>query len=307
MVLSTRWSVVLGSAAILALVLVSGCATPSPASQQARLRKLRTELIARGDPDSLAAAAMFERLTTGQWHDAPDLASRATTAAPERRDLAFLQLSLCYLTPACKPESFADRLRQLDPANGITWIFALGRATRANDAAAVSAALTGLEQSQRVDLYWPALVSHLSAAVSGHAGFDQMTAFVNVVGIDAAIAIPPLQPVSTSCSKTAIANEDILARCRRMIAALEHADSILLESYGNHLAARLWPEASAEGIAIASRRRVLDYQMQLWSVQQKKLNSPQAIRTLARLYGRYSTEQATFLALYADLGLSPDP
>jgi hypothetical protein len=305
MVRSTRWSVVLGSAAILALVLVSGCATPpSPGSEQARLRKLRTELIARGDPDSLAAAAMFERLTTGQWHDAPELASRAATAAPERSDLALLQLSLCYQTPACKPEPFADRLRQLDPANGITWIFALGRA---NDAAGVSAALTGLEQSQRVDLYWPALVSHLSAAVSGHAGFDQITAFVEVAGIGAAIAIPPLQPVSTSCSKTAIANEDVLARCRRMIAALEHADSILLESFGNHLAARLWPEGSPEGIAVASRRRVLDYQGQLWSVKQKELNSPQAVRTLARLYGQYSTEQATFLALYADLGLSPDP
>jgi hypothetical protein len=307
MVLSTRWSVVLGSAAILALVLVSGCATPSPASEQARLRELRTELLARGDPDSLATAAVFERFATGQWHDAPDLAARAAATAPDRVELAYLQLLLCYQLPSCKPEPLAAHLRELDPANGISWLFALGRATGANDATGASAALAGLAQAQRVDLYWPALVSHMTAAVTGHAGFDQARAFVAVVGVDAAMVLPPLQPVSTSCSKTAIANEDVLAQCRRIAAALEHADTILFESYGNHLAARLWPAGSAESIAIASQRRVLDYRLDLWSVKQKELNSPQAVRTLARLYGQYSTEQATFLALYADLGLSPDP
>ncbi len=200
------------------------------------------------------------------------------------------------------------QLRALDPANGITWVFALGRASRANDAAGVRAAVDGLAEAQRVDIYWTKLVSHLTSAVTGHAGFDQMTAFVDVVGIDAALAIPPLQPVSISCSRTATADVDVLARCRRMIAALEHADSILLESFGNHLAARLWPEDSAEGIALASRRRVLDYQMgPWWSTQQRQLNSPQAIRILAGLLGQYPTEQQAHLAWYANLGLNPNP
>jgi hypothetical protein len=271
------------------------------------MRTLRAELIARVDPDALATAAVFERVAAGQWLDAPDLAARATAAAPERADLGYLQLLLCYQMPSCKAEPLETHLRELDPANGITWIYALARATRANDAAGASAALAGLARAQHVNLYWNGLVSHMTAAVAGRAGFDQSRAFVTVVGIDVAIVLPPLQPISTSCSKTAITKVDVLAQCRKIAAALEHADTILFESYGNRVAARLWPEGSAEGITIASKRRVLDYQIDLWGAKQKELNSPKATRTLAGLLGRYSTEQEAFLALYAELGLPPDP
>lgn len=308
MIVPPRWPLKLCGAALMSLVFVSGCATPrSPAQEQARMRTLRSELLARGDPDSVATAAFIERFATGAWHDAPDLAARATAAAPDRADLAFQQLLLCYQQPSCKPEPLEAQLRVLDPSNGVTWLFALGRATRANDAASAPLALEGLAQAQRVDLYWTKLVSRMTASIAGHAGYDQSAAFVAVVGIDAAMAIPPLQPVSRSCSRTAIADGEVLARCRRIAAALEHADSILLESYGNHLAASLWPQDSAEGKAVAARRRVLDYQVELWSLKQEALNSPKATRTLATLMGQYPTEQQAFLALYAQLGLNPDP
>jgi hypothetical protein len=308
MVADTPWPVALRYAAILVLFFAAGCTTvATPAYEQARMRALRTELLARGDPDSVATAAFIERLATGAWHDAPDLAARATTAAPDRADLAFQQLLLCYQMPSCKPEPLEAHLRVLDPMNGITWLSALGRATRANDAASARTALEGLAQAQRVDLYWTKLVSRMTAAITGLAGYDQSAAFVAVVGIDAAMATPPLQPVSRSCSRTAIADTEVLARCRRIAAAFEHADSILFESYGNHLAASLWPENSTEGNAIAARRRVLDYQVDLWSVKQKELNSRKAARTLATLMGQYPSEQQAFLALYAKLGLNPDP
>lgn len=303
-----RWPVKLCGAALVSLVLLSGCATQrSPAAEQARMRTLRSELLARGDPDSLAAAALFERLATGSWSDAPELAARATAAVPERRDLAFLQLYLCYQMSTCNAEPLEVQLRALDPANGITWIFALGRATRAGDAAGVRAALDGLAEAQRVDLYWTQFVSHLTAAVTGHAGFDQISAMAIVIGIDAALAIPPLQPVDSSCSRKAIADVDVLVRCRRMIAALEHADSILFESFGNHLAARLWPEDSAQGIEVASRRRVLDYQMDLWRTKQGQLDSPKAMRMMATSLGQYPTEQQAWHALEANMGVDPDP
>jgi hypothetical protein len=225
-----RWCVVWVGAAILALAFASGCATPpSPASEPTRLHTLRAELIARGDPDALATAAVFERLAAGRWHDAPDLAARATAAAPDRADLAYLQLLLCYQMPSCKAEPLETHLRELDPANGITWIYALGRATRANDPAGASAALAGLAQARRVDLYWTALVSHMTATVAGRAGFDERGAFVYVIGVDAAIVLPPLQAISTACSKAAIGNQDVLAQCRRIFAALEHADTILID------------------------------------------------------------------------------
>jgi hypothetical protein len=308
MLVPPRWPVKFCAAALVSLVCLSGCATQrSPAAQQARMRTLRSELLARGDPDSLAAAAIFERWSTGEWHDAVGLAARAAAVAPERTEFAYLQLVLCYQMPSCRPEPLEVQLRARDPANGITWISALGRATDSNDGAGVRAALDGLAQSQRVDLYWTTLVSHLTAAVTGRAGFDQMNAFVAVIGMDAAMAIPPLHPIETACSRSALADGEIRSQCRRIAAVLEHADSILFESYGNRVAARVWPEGSAEGIAIAARRRVLDYRMSLWTSKSRQLNSPNAMRTLVTFVGQYPTEQQAYVALYASLGLNPEP
>jgi hypothetical protein len=308
MLVPPRWPVKLCGAVLVSLVFMCGCATQrSPAAEQARMRTLRTELLARGDPDSLAAAAIFERPATGGWPDAVGLAARATAAEPNRADLAFLQLLLCYQMPSCTPEPLEARLRALDPANGITWLLVLGHATGAKDEAGVRAALDGLAQAQRVDLYWTTLVSHLTSAVTGHAGFDRMSAFVEVIGIDAAMAIPPLQPIEMACSRSALADGELRSQCRRIATALEHGDSILFESYGNRLAARVWPEGSAESIAIAARRRVLDYRMSLWTAKSRQLNSPKAMRTLVTFVGQYPTEQQAYVALCASLGLSPQP
>ena len=271
------------------------------------MRMLRGELINRGDPDSLAAAALFERLATGTWHDSIELAARAAAAAPDRKDLALLQLELCYQVPSCNPESAQRRLRALDPDNGIVALFELARAKRVNDVAGEQAALDDLARSDRVDAYWTSQVAHLTAAVTGRPRFDQLRAFITVVGIDAAIAIPPLLPVSTSCSTAAIAEPKALARCRAMAAALAHADIILFESYGNHLAEKFWPGDSAQGIAIALRRRQLDYQSHLSLTRQRQLGTPKAGRILAALFGQYPTEQEAQLAWYARVGVDPYP
>jgi len=285
--------------AMLAL-LAAGCTTPrSPASDQTRIRQARSEMIARGDADSLATAAFLTRLATGSWRDAPPLAGRAMAMAPKRADLAYLGLLICHQQPSCPSQPYEERLRELDPANGVVWLFALRRARQ--DGSAMNAALTGLAQAQRVDLYWTALVSHMTAALAAGARFEQGAAFEYVVGIDAAMVIPPVQPVSTSCSAAAITQADVLVRCRGIAAAFEQADTILFESYGNHLAARLWPSDSAQGTALAAQRRLLDQRMAQWS--RDELNTPQAIRTLAALYGQNPTEQAAQVAWYAAEGI----
>ncbi len=66
MAVSIGWSVKLCGAVLGSLVFLSGCATsPSPAAEQARMRTLRSELLARGDPDSLAAARAVCKAGTG--------------------------------------------------------------------------------------------------------------------------------------------------------------------------------------------------------------------------------------------------
>ena len=170
-------------ALMMMLVFLGGCAT-SPTAQRARIQTVRSQLIARADPDSLITAAVLERFATGgEWHDEAALAARATSAAPERVDLAYQQLLLCYQESSCDETPLAARLRSLDHANGITFLFALARATRANDAQGIDAALEGLSQAERIDIYWTRATSRMAAAMAGHARYDDVEAFVNIVGI----------------------------------------------------------------------------------------------------------------------------
>jgi hypothetical protein len=275
--------------------------------REERLRRLETYLAARRDPDSLAAAALFERVVAGfTGPDSHDLAARAVAAAPTRAELAFLQLQLCASDADCDTRPLETRLRQLDPDNGITWTYALLRADRVNDEAERKTARDGFARARRVDVYWNKLVSHLTAAAAGHAGFDTSAAMIEVIGIEAAFTTA-LQPVSRACSETAIKQPDILVECRQITSAFRKGDTTLSELYGSSLAARLWPTGSPEGLEIATERRILHYRSDLMTRNAAKVNSDGAARTLAAMYVRYPTEQTAFRALFIDLGLNPDP
>jgi hypothetical protein len=272
-----------------------------------RLRRLEADLASRQDPDSLAAAAFFERVVAGFTNpDSHDLAARAVAAAPMRADLAFLQLQLCASDPDCDSRPLEARLRQLDPDNGIPWTYALLRADQTNDEVLRKTAREGLARAKRVDEYWNRLVSHLTASAARHGGFDTNSAMVEVLGIEAAFTTA-LQPVSRACSQTAIQQPDILVECRQITNAFRKGDTTLSEIYGSTLAARLWPAGSPESLEVATERRTLHYRNDLMTRNAAKINSEGATRTLAVLLARYPTEQTAFRALFIDLGLNPDP
>jgi hypothetical protein len=314
---STRWVAKVGATAV--ALFAAGCATADEAKvaqDNARLQTLQTELIARGDPDSLAAGALFARVLSGSGHRQPydlesdtvalDLTARAASAAPDRPDLVLQQLQFCQDVPSCNPESLEVQLRELDPENGIAWTFALLRADRANDKAAMRQARAALARTQRITRYWTQIVSHLTAAASGKAGLDSTTALLTVIGLEAAFP-EVLGPISRACSAQEIQEADGLAQCRQIAAALRRADTILFESFGCSLASRLWPEGSGERAEIAAERRVLRYQMELQTCDDTKMNTVAAARVLATIYAQYPTEQGAIRALYIRLGMQPDP
>ncbi len=339
---SIGWSAMLRAAVMSALLLVSGCATVSKWKQERRdaqlhrqqnqesvdrntdskadaaarqkqiqraasLRQLEKELVARGDPDSLAAAALFEGLQAGFDSGAAlDLAARATAGAPNRADLAFVQLQLCESASGCDATVLEERLRQLDPANGITWTYQLVRADRANNGPEWKRARDGLARSTRINLYWNQIISRLALAAAGKAGFDSTSAAIQLLSIEAAF-IPAFEPVARACSVQDIQEPAVLAQCRRIAEVFRSADTTLLEAFGSSLAIRLWPEGSAESQQIALERRGLRYRVELVTRNTKKVNSPRAQQTLAALISRYPSEQTAYRALFIDLGLEPDP
>lgn len=273
----------------------------------ARLRRLQSELVAHGDPDSLVAGALVADFLAGSPNStALELTARAVAAAPDRADLALLQLQLCENAPGCDALALETRLRQLDPQNGITWTYALARADRDNQSAAWLAARDGLAQSTRVDLYWTRTVTHLATAVAGKAGFDTSAAVLEVTALEGSL-VPTFQPLSRACQAQEIQRPDVLTQCRQIAAAFRHGDTAFVEAVGSSLAIRLWPDRSPENLAIVSERRALRYRVDLMTRNATKLNSPQALTILAGLLPQYPTEQTAFRALFVHLGLMPDP
>ncbi len=277
------------------------------AQEAARLPRLQNELVAQGDPDSLAAGALVAGLISGfSSSTALDLATRAVAGAPDRSDLALLQLQLCESAPACDPLPLEKRLRVLDPANGIGWTYALLRADREQRAADWAAARGGLAQSKDVNLYWNRTVSRLARAVAGKAGFDSGAAVAEVIGIEGSL-MSALQPISRACEAQEIQLPDVLGQCRRIAAALRHSDTSVVEADGSSMGLRVWPEGSAERLAVINERQVLRYRVDLMTRYAAQLNSPQATHALAGLLTQYPTQQAAMRALYVRLGLQPDP
>lgn len=277
------------------------------AQREARLRVVQAALATRKDADSLAASALFERVIAGPNSSAPlELAGRAVAAAPERADVAFVQLQLCESQASCDATPLEAHLRQLDPHNGVTWVYALQRADHAEDAPAWVTAFDALAQAQRIDMYWNRIVSRLATATVSQGSFDAGTAVTELIGSESAFSLP-LQPVSRVCMVQHFTTAERLEKCRLISAALRHSDTALVEASGTSLGVGLWPAASAERQEIVAERRALRYRVEVMTRNEAKLNSPETSRMLATLIPKYPSEQTTMRALYVQLGLDPDP
>ena len=277
------------------------------ADHDARLRRLQAELAARTDADSLAASALLQREVSGAvGPSALDLASRAVAAAPGRADLALLHLQLCESAPGCDAAPLERHLAQLDPDNGMPWIYALAHAAQANANAPWRAARAHLAASQRITSYWTATVTHLTAAAAGRQGFDAVAAMIELTGAENTLTAP-LQPVARACSLEDVQQSEVLGQCRAIAAAFLKADTVLFEAYGSTLALRLWPPGSEQSQAIVRQRRALRYRSEQMLRLHEKFNSPAATRALAGFVQHAASEQMALKALFADLGVPPEP
>ena len=306
MMASTRWAAIAG--ALATLVLAAACATTDAAKEAqhaARIQVLQKELLAHPDADSLAAAALFAR-TRAAPGVALELAARAVAAAPDRADLLLEQIQLCQAVPACDSQALEARLLELDKENGISWMYAMLRAGRTGDLDALRRDRAGLARAQRMDWHWNQIVSRVTAAVTGKAGYSAQEALIEVIGIEAAF-ITPLQSVTQACAAQELQAPEVLAQCRQIAAAFRHGDIYLFEMFGTRLASGLWPAGSAEGTQIAAERRAVHYWMDAGSRYSAKLESAVASSIMATLYGQYPTEQQVYRALFIRLGLQPDP
>ena len=170
------------------------------AASDRTMRQTKDALIAAGDADSLAAAAMFV-----EWsRDAAPpqrlaLISRAVAVAPNRVDLVWLNLQICSQVDSCDPNPLEARLHVLDPPNAAAWSLSIARSAKLHDTAAVRKDILAIANSERFDIYWNAMIVHTTDAVLKVHTLDPRTALVATIGFAAAMAIPAYQQISNAC------------------------------------------------------------------------------------------------------------
>jgi hypothetical protein len=285
---------------------VSLLALPASAeTQEAKSARRTEEIIAalthKTDPDSLAAAGL---LSVGSHRDQSLLLiARATASAPERADLAWLEVQVCNEIAPCNPEPIEQHLRELDPSNGAGWLGPLARASVANNEAARDAALTALSRSERVDFYYTTLVAHLSRAVVRTGKISAEIAEVWVIGYLAREAIPAYQHVSNACKGERLQKIEVTQTCRGVARTLQNGDTYLTEMIGVAIAKRVWPENSAEWNAAVDARRLYDYRSKLFSTQQGEKFADEYLALCAQ----NRREQDVFIAQMIAAGVNPNP
>ncbi len=291
-------------------LLCSGCASDG-ARQAAFDRKIqRTEqrLIAAGDADSLAAAAI---LRIGPKVDPAQrlaLIASAVAEAPDRPDLVWLDIQLCILAEGCNPEPIEAQLRAMDPGNGAGWFDSIGRAGQRNDVAAVRQDLRAIATSTRFDIYWNATIAHVTNAILKTHTMDSVTAFITTTGAASVSAIPAYQTITNACKGDSLQGPDVLETCRQVAAVMRSGDTYITEMIGVAIAKRAWPQGSFEYLDAVGARRVAHYRMEAdGKISLHHLWSSRYVATRLRLMAENRTEQEVAKAEMVDAKLNPNP
>jgi hypothetical protein len=292
-------------------LLLAGFLTASAASaadrQEAKVARhiehTITALKALTDADSLAAAGV---LSIGDNSDRSlGFIARASSAAPDRADLVWLQAVRCSQLPPCNPEPLELRLRELDPANGTGWFGALTRASVAKNDADIDVALEKIGQSDRADIYWTALIAHLSRAAERTGKISLEDAEVSIVGNLASDAIPAYQYISKACKGERLQQPKILDDCRGVAKSLQRGDNLVTEMVGVAIAKRVWPEDSPEWKAAVEARRVFEYRAKF--ITKMDPRGEKHAKEYLELCAQHHRAQDVFVAEMIAAGVNPNP
>ncbi len=202
---------------LVALVgLMPACSTDSFERVKKDVAHAAVALESERDADSLAAAA----LVSGSFMFGKDpkralsLIARATAAAPDRADLAWLQAAICQQAPPCDANPFEIRFRILDPSNGAGWLGELDRAWTAKDTERTNEALRAIGQTDRVDLYYTTLIGKLTPKIAeaGSIALDEAT--IAVTGALAGETVSSYPSASHACKGERLMQADVTKLCQ---------------------------------------------------------------------------------------------
>ncbi|HEY3786523.1 MAG TPA: hypothetical protein VGL55_14700 [Steroidobacteraceae bacterium] len=244
----------------------------------------------------------------GQQQQSLSLLARAAALAPQRADLAWLQIQICLKLTACDPEPLGERLRTLDPSNGAGWFGLLARASLSGDQHSEEAALLAISATDRVDIYWTTLISRLTSAAARVGVMSIQEAELSVIGLLSAQDIPTFRVISDACVRGHPTLDEEIQMCRGIARAMERGDTYITEMIGIAIARSAWPETSPDWKAAAHARSVYEYRSEL--LQHLEVHQPWDRRVAEHylaLCSRYSREQDVVRARLIAAGKKADP
>lgn len=289
---------------------VSSCATSDSKQYEAYERELvktRAALIARGDADSVAAAALMSSRTSTEDDTRLNLLARASAIAPTRANLSWLYLQQCIAIDACNPKPIETQLHSLDPGNAAAWLGSLSRESRSADAN-LQQHIAAMAHSESLDIYWNPTIVDLTNATMKVRTMDLPSALVGTIGSLAAVAIPAYSQLSNSCKGDVLRRPDVLENCRKLAAVLRHGDTYITEMIGIAIARRVWPESSDEYKDAIAAARVAHYRMEMESkLSTTHLKNIEGYRSYLALLTTHQREQDALLADIVNAGVNPNP
>jgi hypothetical protein len=228
----------------------------------------------RGDPESLAAAAMLLLRQPEQTRDAQaraaDLVARASEQAAGDPSIQMIAAEVCKRAVKsgveCNGRLYEQRLIAADPGNGIAWMDVLEYATAQKDVITQMATLSRMAGTESFDVHFARTATLINSAiarapvrVADGAAAHGPARNPTQIGLGSAITLAsayPWAPLTSTC--TPQANSEIVASCRRIARVMMRGDTVSTRVIGGRIAAGFEPPDSAEAREInESLRRTM--------------------------------------------------
>jgi hypothetical protein len=266
-------------------------------------------LIAQATPDSLATAAWLARPLYGEGtpEKSLELIERAETLAPDRPELVWLHRAICERAMCDMQPQIESKIRALDPGNGFVWAWELQRGRESFSAPMVTEVLVRMGESSKMTDYMNELeVMTVDAMGIARPSMNLTSRVVYGLGMIAAMPMPALSQISKACRLEQFDQPGRRAACESSMARMEQSSAVILQSLALRIQERWWPVDSPQREVLNTKRRRLDYLMEVSSrLRWWHLNRDMAVRIDAAR--RTEREEDVELAIVKSFGMSAEP
>jgi hypothetical protein len=228
-------------------------------------------MIHAGTTDSLATASLLAHLVEGSdvgpVTPAPsELIERAVAADPGRPELVWLEWRDCEPRHCPDEIQIVERLKTLDPSNGLAWLSDL-HAAQQQSAAEVTRVIVKMGEGRNPRLYWNKLAAMMFDALTHRDPSRPPTAItrgaddrlLHVVGLLSAVDVPIFPWMAHACQVDQFDVPGRRAACEILMTRLETSDAAITENLSFVVQEGWWPPDSPEYAALQRNHRQQRY------------------------------------------------